>query len=103
MCSLGKWLNSSSKQLMKRFSYQDPSNNTVYMFDGGKFRKFTTYLNLMLPLHQDQQEIFEQIPLKVLPNDMGKSLGSKFRIDPIFSQHSEPMVQSSPISFMQYI
>ena len=40
MCSLGKWLQLSSKQRMRRLSYCDPYDNTVYMFDTGGFRKF---------------------------------------------------------------
>ena len=33
VCPLSNWLRSSTKQRMCRFSYQDPSDNTMYIFD----------------------------------------------------------------------
>ena len=101
--SLGKWLVAPADQRMRRFSYMDPEDNAVYLFDGSHFRRYNTYFNLLLPIKDDEQYIYESISNSVLPNDLRKKFGRDFRMDPTYATIMEKAPAVRPTSFKEYI
>ena len=100
---LGKWLVPPSDQRMQRFSYRDPTDNSVYMFDGNQFRRYNTYFNLLLPVKNDEQYLYDSISNSVLPNDLRKKLGREFRMDPTYFPVIDTPAPTTPTTFSEYI
>ena len=84
---------------MQRFSYRDPEDNAVYMFDGSHFRRYNTYFNLLLPINDDEQGIYESISNSVLTNDLRKKFGRDFRMDLTYATIMEKAPAVRPTSF----
>ena len=100
--ALGKWLHPPANQRMRRFAYRDPADNTVYLYDGARFRKYNSHLNLIIPLLSNEQHFYEKIPTTVIPNNLRKGLGPRKRLDPI-SASTISTQRPLPRSFEEYL
>ena len=102
--SLGQWLIPCSEHRMLRFAYRDTTDDSVYLFDGSKFKKYNVHFNLLLNVEPNQQHNYDNIPPTVLPNDLRKLMTTTLRLDPTYTTIKQPILNNiNSTTFFAYV